>query len=161
MLTPFSVKDGMTLASPSRLPLQDTSDFDHLVENQDSTLDYLQTCRSKFEKNNALPRSELVTMAMDIDGDSCQAWNCIPNEKKPKFKLIQFHENHRPAYYGSWTKPRGHINPRNPFKMDSVSKGLWCVCTCMHMCVHDMTIRMVVQTMYFVCNRCSFFFYDV
>lgn len=124
MLTPFSIKDGMTLAGPSRLPLQDMSDFDHLLEHQDSTVDYLQTCRSSFRKKDRTARSEPVIEAMDVDADSCQSWGSIQKEKIPKFKLLQFHQNHRPSYYGSWTKPRGCINPRNPYKMDSVSDGV-------------------------------------
>lgn len=128
MLTPFSVKDGMTLAVPSRLPLQDTSTFDSLLEDQDSTaVNYLQSCRSRFGENNGTTRSETATLSMDIDAESCQAWDGIRKERMPMFKLLQFCENHRPAYYGSWTKQRGCINPRNPFKMDSVSESEeWC-----------------------------------
>lgn len=35
-------------------------------------------------------------------------------------KLLQFHMNYRPAYYGTWRKKSKLINPRNPFKTDSV-----------------------------------------
>ena len=38
-----------------------------------------------------------------------------------KYKLLQFHENYRPAYYGTWQRSSKIIQPRNPFKKDEVS----------------------------------------
>lgn len=37
-----------------------------------------------------------------------------------KYKLLQFRENYRPAYYGTWQKISKVIRPRNPFKKDEV-----------------------------------------
>ena len=34
-------------------------------------------------------------------------------------KLFQFHENYRPAYYGTWRKNSNVVNPRNPFRKDT------------------------------------------
>lgn len=39
-------------------------------------------------------------------------------------KLLQFHMNYRPPYYGTWRKRSQKLSPRNPFKMDTVSLGL-------------------------------------
>ena len=38
-----------------------------------------------------------------------------------KAKLLQFNENNRPPYYGTWRKKSKHICPKNPFKQDEVS----------------------------------------
>ena len=35
-------------------------------------------------------------------------------------KLLQFSENYRPPYYGTWRKISRFISPRNPFKKDEV-----------------------------------------
>jgi len=52
----------------------------------------------------------------------------IKQKKKPlskkahgrfKMKLLQFHENHRPAYYGTWQQKSNILNGKNPFKKDS------------------------------------------
>ena len=43
------------------------------------------------------------------------------DELKVKFKLLQFCENYRPAYYGTCQKLSKVISPRNPFKKDEVS----------------------------------------
>ena len=37
-----------------------------------------------------------------------------------KNKLLQFHTNYRPAYYGTMRKKSRHISPKNPFKKDTV-----------------------------------------
>lgn len=37
-----------------------------------------------------------------------------------KCKLLQFHKNYRPAYYGTWRKRSKQISPKNPFKKDTV-----------------------------------------
>jgi chromatin assembly factor 1 subunit A len=34
-------------------------------------------------------------------------------------KLLQFHDNNRPAYYGTWRKHSRIINPRNPLQRDT------------------------------------------
>lgn len=39
---------------------------------------------------------------------------------KVKFKLLQFCENYRPAYYGTCQRLSKVISPRNPFKKDEV-----------------------------------------
>ena len=37
-----------------------------------------------------------------------------------KMKLLSFHENNRPAYYGTWSKKSGVVGGRKPFCKDSV-----------------------------------------
>ena len=43
------------------------------------------------------------------------------NVVRGRYKLLQFHENHRPAYFGTWSKRSKVLTPRNPFKKDDVS----------------------------------------
>jgi len=38
--------------------------------------------------------------------------------KIPRAKLLQFHENQRPAYWGSWTKKSRFVSGRRPFGRD-------------------------------------------
>jgi len=40
------------------------------------------------------------------------------NVKIPRAKLLKFHENRRPAYWGTWTKASKMISGRRPFAMD-------------------------------------------
>lgn len=46
----------------------------------------------------------------------------IPERKKfGRMKLLQFSENHRPAYWGTWNKKTTVIHPRDPWAQDRVS----------------------------------------
>ena len=38
-----------------------------------------------------------------------------------RVKLLQFSENNRPAYYGTWRKRSKLVTPKNPYKKDEVS----------------------------------------
>ncbi|KAJ1309854.1 hypothetical protein OPQ81_006619 [Rhizoctonia solani] len=44
--------------------------------------------------------------------------NLLKNRRMLPAKLFHFHENKRPAYYGTWTKSSPHIGPRKPFGKD-------------------------------------------
>lgn len=37
-----------------------------------------------------------------------------------RMKLLQFRENYRPAYWGTWSKKSPHISPRYPLRQDKV-----------------------------------------
>ncbi|GLT40932.1 hypothetical protein SLA2020_150280 [Shorea laevis] len=58
-----------------------------------------------------------------VDGwGSClaDANNSAPDVKKGsgRKQLLQFNENHRPAYYGIWTKKSKIVGPRHPWRKD-------------------------------------------
>lgn len=116
MLTAFSIKDGMSLAKAPREPLQSTSEFDRLVlvQNPDFTSDYIHTCESVSRKVS--PKQ----IEAAVEDDSVIIVSNLAKRSLPKFKLLQFKENHRPAYYGSWRRARGAVTPRNPLKKDKV-----------------------------------------
>lgn len=120
ILTAFSVKENMILAKAPRAHLQETSEFDRLIElqNPDYRSNYIQTCRSVARKSSPSRLTQNPEALQEED-----SLMIIPSARtapKQKFKLLQFKENHRPAYFGSWRKQRGSICPRNPFKRDEV-----------------------------------------
>ena len=41
--------------------------------------------------------------------------------ERMRAKFLKFHENYRPAYYGTWRKKCSMVKPRNPFKKAEVS----------------------------------------
>ncbi|KAL1454141.1 hypothetical protein WDU94_010422, partial [Cyamophila willieti] len=61
-------------------------------------------------------------MAGEGDTDSRGASLCkylgTSNRVRRRAKLLQFHENRRPPYFGTWSKRSQRIRARNPFKMD-------------------------------------------
>lgn len=42
------------------------------------------------------------------------------HDKRMRAKLLQFVENRRPPYWGTWQKRSQHIRPRAPFSQDKV-----------------------------------------
>ena len=64
------------------------------------------------EEDDLLER-EGNTTGVVISGD-------VADEAKPtRAKLLQFSENQRPPYWGTWTKKSKHIGPRKPFGQDN------------------------------------------
>lgn len=47
-----------------------------------------------------------------------------------RIKLLQFRENYRPAYWGTWSKKSTHISPRCPFRLDKVKTFELFLCSC-------------------------------
>ena len=99
--------------------------------------DYLQACKhsnattrtpkwqrvrrekrsSEINEDNKNDNNEIVL----IEDPSGLKFFPLP---KRHYKLLQFHENHRPAYYGTWSRRSKVLTPRNPFKKDNVRQPL-------------------------------------
>lgn len=41
-------------------------------------------------------------------------------QEKLKAKFFKFHENRRPAFFGTWRKKSQNLGPRKPFAQDKV-----------------------------------------
>ena len=70
---------------------------------------------------------EIFISFCSIDEDSCcmiiddQPGPSIkPKKEYMRAKLLQFHENYRPAYYGTWRKLSKGVGPRKPLGKDMV-----------------------------------------
>eukprot|EP00058_Branchiostoma_floridae_P016562 XP_002602050.1 hypothetical protein BRAFLDRAFT_94449 [Branchiostoma floridae] len=106
---PFEVKKDMKLAPLVR------------VENLDLTRSCTELYLDEL-KNQYIPKTGGRTFPRP-NPDSEEADDVMVVEPTPKtrhvhMKLLQFHENYRPAYYGTWNKTSKQLNPRNPFKKD-------------------------------------------
>lgn len=64
-------------------------------------------------------RSDTIVVS-DEEEDVMIVSRKISRGKPKKFKLLQFHSNYRPAYYGTWRKRSKLISPKNPFRKDEV-----------------------------------------
>ncbi|KAG8764284.1 hypothetical protein FRC11_005088 [Ceratobasidium sp. 423] len=84
--------------------------------------------RSRQTRASSRPRQNLEVRAImqeltdaEVVGDSKtvrRLTNLLKNRRMLPAKLFHFHENARPAYYGTWTKSSPHIGPRRPFGKD-------------------------------------------
>ncbi|XP_053153074.1 chromatin assembly factor 1 subunit A isoform X2 [Hemicordylus capensis] len=121
---PFEIKENMFLAPLCRVAVeQDLLDrLDWLLQDQScdtSLLDELKS-REPCKSGPTLSRSsstDVVNSDVVIVG-SHQAGDVPERRKFGRMKLLQFRENHRPAYWGTWNKKSSAICPRNPWSKD-------------------------------------------
>uniref|UniRef100_A0A3B5AMN7 Chromatin assembly factor 1 subunit A n=1 Tax=Stegastes partitus TaxID=144197 RepID=A0A3B5AMN7_9TELE len=106
---PFEIKENMYLAPLCR------------VQCEDSVLEELDRCLLNPADNlNGLkdwigqkPRWSGPTKPRGPKPDG------VPDRKRyGPMKLLKFHENYRPAYWGTWSKKSSHISPRCPLRQD-------------------------------------------
>ncbi|PNF43847.1 hypothetical protein B7P43_G06048 [Cryptotermes secundus] len=128
---PFEVKADMRLAPSTRKKLTEEvkRSLDQCVESQSADQLYLDQIRSK----QIIPQTSPCTWALsdfkddviildDDDIPSSVTSNIVesypPAGQLPHPKLLQFWENRRPPYWGTWRKRSQSIGPRNPFSID-------------------------------------------
>uniref|UniRef100_A0A3Q2YUL8 Chromatin assembly factor 1, subunit A (p150) n=1 Tax=Hippocampus comes TaxID=109280 RepID=A0A3Q2YUL8_HIPCM len=111
---PFEIKDNMCMAPLCR------------VQCEESTLEELDRCLSRPSNGpcslkdwiGQKPRCSGATRdCIAMDGPKAEG---VPDRKLyGTMKLLLFHENHRPAYWGTWRKTSLHISPRCPLRKDT------------------------------------------
>ncbi|NWH64008.1 CAF1A factor, partial [Geococcyx californianus] len=123
---PFEIKENMFLAPLCRIALDpDLEQLDKLLRTQNNDISYLRDlkCR-KPRKTGPTFVSNSADMVLSFNSDVVVLDNCkmdaVPERGKfGRMKLLQFCENHRPAYWGTWNKKTTVIRPRNPWSKDS------------------------------------------
>lgn len=124
----FEVKSDMRLPPLRRKPLssKELTNLDmHLQQQIDESIIYLAelksgknvgTCTKTWSYQEAL--DDDVTIIEE--GSNLGETICGDSSKLQKFrtKFFKFHENRRPAYYGTWRKRSQFITARKPFAED-------------------------------------------
>ncbi|NWZ87401.1 CAF1A factor, partial [Poecile atricapillus] len=121
---PFEIKENMVLAPLSRISLDpdDLEQLDKLLRAQNSDGSFLRDlkCRKPRKTGPTLVSDSNDSVNSDVVVvDSCQADAVPEREKFGRMKLLQFSENHRPAYWGTWNKRTALIRARNPWAKDT------------------------------------------
>lgn len=58
---------------------------------------------------------------LPMPDDAGEILTCEPAQReKLRPKLLSFHENRRPPYWGTWRKKSASVGPRRPFGQDEV-----------------------------------------
>ncbi|KAM7142518.1 chromatin assembly factor 1 subunit A isoform 1-T1 [Molossus nigricans] len=121
---PFEIKENMVLAPRCRTTFdQDLCDqLDQLLQQQSGDFSFLKDLKGRrplrsgptvvSNRNEDIFNSDMVIVeSSKADG--------VPERKKfGRMKLLQFSENHRPAYWGTWNKTTTVIHPRDPWAQD-------------------------------------------
>ena len=71
---------------------------------------------------------EVMITQVKASGKDAEVISDTPEEEQMvtyKAKLLQFHANTRPPYYGTWRKKSKFITPRKPLAQDKVSDDLY------------------------------------
>uniref|UniRef100_A0A8C8RY14 Chromatin assembly factor 1 subunit A n=1 Tax=Pelusios castaneus TaxID=367368 RepID=A0A8C8RY14_9SAUR len=130
---PFEIKENMVLAPLYRVAFdQELSDqLDQFLEAQRNDVSFLEElkCRKPHKSGATIVcyRSADMVNSDVVIVNSCKT-DSVPERKKfGRMKLLQFCENHRPAYWGTWNKKTTVIHPRNPWSKDnvSISQSVW------------------------------------
>ncbi|XP_026544648.1 chromatin assembly factor 1 subunit A [Notechis scutatus] len=121
---PFEIKENMVLSPLCRVPFdQGLSDrMDRSVQKQSCDSSFLEELKSRDPRKSE-PTLVGSPSADGINSDvvivsSSQAEDVPERKKFGRMKLLQFCENHRPAYWGTWNKRTSAIRPRNPWAKD-------------------------------------------
>ncbi|CAO3655304.1 unnamed protein product [Mucor fragilis] len=120
LLSPFKQRDYVTLAPLTRQPRKRLcSSFDTLFYvGLNDTFDLRQRFLEELPRKAKVKRGVAPQMI-----DLQQAWldstrtgaTTVRQLSGLKMKLLQFHEDVRPAYYGTYTKDLGAVTGRTPF----------------------------------------------
>ncbi|XP_045660305.1 chromatin assembly factor 1 subunit A isoform X2 [Ursus americanus] len=121
---PFEIKEHMVLAPRFRTAFDhDLCDqLDQLLQQQSGEFSFLKDLKGRqplrsgptmvSNRNTNIHNSDVVIVESGkVDG--------VPERRKfGRMKLLQFSENHRPAYWGTWNKKTTVIHPRDPWAQD-------------------------------------------
>ncbi|KGL74371.1 Chromatin assembly factor 1 subunit A, partial [Tinamus guttatus] len=120
---PFEIKENMVLAPLCRIALDPDllEQLDQLLRAQNSEVSFLRDlkCRKPRKTGPTFVSNSTDEANSDVVVvDNCQT-DAVPERRKfGRMKLLQFCENHRPAYWGTWNKKTPLIRPRNPWSKD-------------------------------------------
>ncbi|CAK6955189.1 chromatin assembly factor 1 subunit A [Scomber scombrus] len=118
---PFEIKENMSLAPLCRVQCEDSvlEELDQYLLNPGDNLRGLKEWigREPRRSGPTQPRQkDLISECIAVDGPKPDG---VPDRTRyGSLKLLQFHENYRPAYWGTWSKKSSHISPRCPLRQD-------------------------------------------
>ncbi|KYB25055.1 hypothetical protein TcasGA2_TC031939 [Tribolium castaneum] len=122
LFMPFQVKSDMRLAPLTRhvLSVEGKNNLDESLVKNDLDVLYLSELKQGRKTGTCgrtWPFEEDVIIVEEDFGESiCED----KQKKKMRAKFLKFHENRRPAYYGTWRKKSCVVKPRRPFGEDRI-----------------------------------------
>ncbi|XP_051232040.1 chromatin assembly factor 1 subunit A isoform X2 [Dicentrarchus labrax] len=118
---PFEIKENVFLAPLCRVQCEDSvlEELDQYLLNPADKRDGLKDWIGQKPRRwgPTKPRqTDSLSECIAVEGPKPDG---VPDRKRyGPMKLLQFHENYRPAYWGTWSKKSSHISPRCPLKQD-------------------------------------------
>uniref|UniRef100_A0A3B4WSH6 Chromatin assembly factor 1, subunit A (p150) n=1 Tax=Seriola lalandi dorsalis TaxID=1841481 RepID=A0A3B4WSH6_SERLL len=123
---PFEIKENMALAPLCRVQCEDSvlEELDRCLLNPAANLNGLKDWIGQKPRwsGPTKPRQHhgscIVVATSCIAVDRPKPDGVPDRERYGSMKLLQFHENYRPAYWGTWSKKSSHVSPRCPLRQD-------------------------------------------
>ncbi|XP_069353367.1 chromatin assembly factor 1 subunit A [Eulemur rufifrons] len=121
---PFEIKEHMVLAPRCRATFDHDlcKQLDQLLQRQSGEFSFLRDLKGRrplrsgptrvSNRNSDIVNSDVVIV------ESGEVASVPERRKFGRMKLLQFCENHRPAYWGTWNKHTAVIRPRDPWAQD-------------------------------------------
>lgn len=115
----FYIKDNVTIAdsTPVHYNSGRYKDFRKTLKRSSpvSAQNFLSEIKGSNQKRGVSTHVDIRTLLLPGSADILN----VPNVRQVlRMKLLQFHENVRPAYYGTFTQRSQRINGRRPFAKD-------------------------------------------
>ncbi|XP_065103107.1 chromatin assembly factor 1 subunit A [Paramisgurnus dabryanus] len=118
---PFEIKAHMFLAPLTRVQCEDSvlEELDHYLAQPDSTLNGLKDWTShKPRRSGPTGPSRINAIDCMVVTESLKADGVPDRRRYGRMKLLHFHDNYRPAYWGTCSKKSTYISPRCPLRQD-------------------------------------------
>uniref|UniRef100_A0A3P8SKY1 Chromatin assembly factor 1, subunit A (p150) n=1 Tax=Amphiprion percula TaxID=161767 RepID=A0A3P8SKY1_AMPPE len=118
---PFEIKENMYLAPLCRVQCEESvlEELDQCLLNPPDNLNGLKDWIGQKPRRSGptKPRqTDSLRECIAVEGPKPDG---VPDRKRyGPMKLLKFHENYRPAYWGTWSKKSSHISPRCPLRQD-------------------------------------------
>ncbi|KAK2907675.1 chromatin assembly factor 1 subunit A isoform X1 [Channa argus] len=118
---PFEIKENMSLAPLCRVQCEESvlEELDRHLLNPADNVNRLKDWIGQTPRQSGPTRPrqmDSLSECVTLEGPKPEG---MPDRKRyGPMKLLQFHENYRPAYWGTWNRKSSHISPRCPFKQD-------------------------------------------
>ncbi|XP_012624715.2 chromatin assembly factor 1 subunit A isoform X2 [Microcebus murinus] len=121
---PFEIKEHMVLAPRCRAAFDHDlcEQLDQLLQRQSGEFSFLRDLKGRPPLRSGptrVPNRNADIVNSDVVIVESGKVTGVPERRKcGRMKLLQFCENHRPAYWGTWNKHTAVIRPRDPWAQD-------------------------------------------
>ncbi|XP_054645236.1 chromatin assembly factor 1 subunit A [Dunckerocampus dactyliophorus] len=118
---PFEIKDNMCMAPLCRVQCEESAleDLDRYLSYPSDSPCSLKDWVKRKPRRSGPTRPRLPNPVSDCVAVDGPKGDDVPDRKQfGPMKLLLFHENYRPAYWGTWRKKSSHITPRCPLRQD-------------------------------------------
>jgi len=123
MFMAFEVKQDMRMAPLVRLSTERlksiATQLPALIQSQNCSTLYLAELKQKtFKPGKSFKTWPCIDTSVIIINEIGAPPEADAHKSMMRAKLFQFHENYRPAYYGTWRKTSKNISGRHPLRKD-------------------------------------------